>query len=198
MKVFQTLFCLGLFAFPVAKAQSQVDTEKAYVTTITKRSDKILAELQLADSVKYRQVRSIMVKQYLDLNNLQQQKNAEQVEQKRAELHKGYISKLSAELTPAEVEKIKDGMTYGVLPVTYKAYTDMIPALKDEEKAQIMSWLTEARELAMDGGSSEEKHKVFGKYKGRINNYLSGRGYNIQEERKNWEARIKASKPNGR
>ena len=198
MKLKQILICLGVLTCAVAKAQNPMDSEKAYVAAVTKRSDKVLAELQLADSVKYRQARDIMVQQYVELNNLQQQKNEEQAAQRRAELHKAYISKLSARLTPAQVEKIKDGMTYGVLPVTYKAYTDMIPTLKDEEKSQIMSWLTEARELAMDGGSSEEKHKVFGKYKGRINNYLSGRGYNIQEERKNWEARIKASKPNGR
>ncbi|MCF2501869.1 DUF3826 domain-containing protein [Dyadobacter sp. CY107] len=196
MKLKHILICIGLLACPLLKAQSQPDSEQAYIATVTKRSDKILAELQIADSVKYKRVREIMVKQYSDLNKLQE--SEEQTEQKRAELHKHYVSQLASQLTPAQVEKIKDGMTYGVLPVTYKAYTDMIPTLKDEEKSQIMSWLTEAREQAMDGGSSEEKHKVFGKYKGRINNYLSGRGYNIQEERKNWEARMKAFKSNGR
>ncbi len=39
-----------------------------------------------------------------------------------------------------------------------------------------MSLLWEAREHAIDGGSSEEKHAWFGKYKGRIiNNYLRRR-----------------------
>ena len=38
-------------------------------------------------------------------------------------------------------------MTYGVVMVTYKATVDMIPTLKEEEKAQIMAWLVEAREL---------------------------------------------------
>ena len=32
--------------------------------------------------------------------------------------------------------------------VTYKATVDMIPTLKEEEKAQIMAWLVEAREFA--------------------------------------------------
>ncbi|MCF0051820.1 DUF3826 domain-containing protein [Dyadobacter sp. LJ53] len=198
MKTKHILLCIGLLICPILKAQSQADSDKAYLATVTKRSDKILAELQIADSVKYKQVREIMAKQYVDLNNLQLQKSEEQIAQKRTELHQHYVAQLSAQLTPAQVEKIKDGMTYGVLPVTYKAYTDMIPTLKEEEKSQIMSWLKEARELAMDGGSSEEKHKVFGKYKGRINNYLSERGYNIQEERVNWEGRMKASKSNGR
>ena len=42
--------------------------------------------------------------------------------------------------------------------------------LTDEEKQQIMAWLKEARELAIDAESSKKKHEVFGKYKGRINN----------------------------
>ena len=191
------LLSIAMLTCASANAQSNPDNDKAYITNVTRRSDKILAGLQIADSAKYKQVKEIMVQQYVDLNDLEKDNNSEQVAQKRADLHKQFMAKLSAQLTPAQVEKIKDGMTYGVLPITYKAYTDMIPTLKEDEKAQIMSWLTEARELAMDGGSSEEKHKVFGKYKGRINNYLSSRGYDIQQERKNWEARQKASKSNG-
>jgi nucleotide-binding universal stress UspA family protein len=191
------LLSIALLTCALANAQSNPDNDKAYIATVTKRSDKILAGLQIADSAKYKQVKEIMVQQYVDLSDLEKDKNGEHAAQKRADLHKQFMAKLSAQLTPAQVEKIKDGMTYGVLPITYKAYTDMIPTLKEDEKAQIMSWLTEARELAMDGGSSEEKHKVFGKYKGRINNYLSSRGYDIQQERKNWEARQKASKTNG-
>ena len=40
-------------------------------------------------------------------------------------------------------------------------------SLSDEEKKQIMAWLIEARELAIDAESSNKKHEVFGKYKGR-------------------------------
>jgi hypothetical protein len=65
----------------------------------------------------------------------------------------------------------------------------MIPSLKKEEKDQIMSWLVEAREYAMDAESSDKKHWWFGKYKGRINNYLSAQGYDINAERKEWEQR---------
>ena len=43
----------------------------------------------------------------------------------------------------------------------------MIPTLKEEEKAQIMAWLVEAREFAMDAENSNKKHAAFGKYKGR-------------------------------
>ena len=72
----------------------------------------------------------------------------------------------------------------------------MIPSLTEGQKKYIMDCLIEAREHAMDAGSSDKKHWWFGKYKGRINNYLSAEGYDIQKERKEWEKRLKAEKEN--
>jgi hypothetical protein len=37
----------------------------------------------------------------------------------------------------------------------------------------------------MDAGTSKEKHAWFGKYKGKINNYLSAEGYNMKLAEKN-------------
>ena len=106
--------------------------------------------------------------------------------------HFGFIADLSLYLTDKEIEKVKDVMTYNVVNVTYKAQCDMIPTLKEEEKVQILSWLKEAREYAIDAESSKKKHETFGKYKGRINNYLSKRGYNLTKEREEWAKRVKA------
>jgi hypothetical protein len=69
-----------------------------------------------------------------------------------------------------------------------------VPALTSEQKATIYDWLKEARELAMDGESSDKKHAVFGKYKGRINNYLSAAGYDMKKEGEEWAKRIQAAK----
>ena len=41
-------------------------------------------------------------------------------------------------------------MTYRVLPITWKAYQDMLPNLTAEQKEKMYGWLVEARELAMD------------------------------------------------
>ena len=90
------------------------------------------------------------------------------------------------------IERVKDVMTFNVVKVTYEAHCDMIPTLKEEEKEQILAWLIEARELAIDAESSKKKHEVFGKYKGRINNYLAKRGYDLVKEREAWYERIKA------
>ena len=106
--------------------------------------------------------------------------------------HFAFPAALSLFLNDRQIEGVKDGMTYNVLHVTYSAQLDMIPTLKEEEKAQIYAWLVEAREYAMDAESSKKKHEAFGKYKGRINNYLSKRGYNLTKEREEWAKRVKA------
>ena len=46
--------------------------------------------------------------------------------------------------------------------------------------------------IVQDAENSNKKHAAFGKYKGRINNYLSKRGYDLVKERKAWYERIKA------
>jgi hypothetical protein len=87
---------------------------------------------------------------------------------------------------------VKNVLTYNVVKVTYDAQCDMIPTLKEEEKVQIMAWLKEAREFAIDAESANKKHEVFKKYKGRINNYLTKRGYDMKKEREAWGERVKA------
>jgi len=194
----------------VTKAQTETDFRK----TLHDRSVKIVNTLELKDSGKYNNVVDLLADQYFDLNKVHD-KTKESIatinslqlagdekssririeEEKKtsqlSELHKGFIANLQKMLTDEQIEKIKDGMTYRVMPVTFTAYQDMIPALTAEQKEKIYNWLKEARELAMDEGSSEDKHKVFGKYKGRINNYLSTQGYDMKAEEKGWQQRIK-------
>ena len=66
--------------------------------------------------------------------------------------------------------------------------------LKENEKLQILNWLKEAREFAIDASDSKSKHAWFGKYKGRINNWLTARGYDLKSERDGWNQRIEAAK----
>ena len=97
-------------------------------------------------------------------------------------------------LTPGQVDDVKDGMTFGRLKRDYQAQLDMIPSLTDEEKTQVMIWLREAREFAMDCGDSKQKHFWFDKYRGRTNNWLSSRGYDLKKEREQWQQRIEEAK----
>lgn len=222
MKNIFTCIMLAFLTGTTLKAQGHTDQEAVYTKTLTERAGKILNPIQLTDSAQYKKVRGVIVAQYRNLSAVHEEKKTKLLAEKEKNesdksvrdanlkvideatnvkllaLHKDYINELSASLTKEQVDLVKNGMTYDVLNVTYKAYQDMIPSLKTTEKEQILTWLTEARELAMDAGTSDGKHQIFGKYKGRINNYLSAAGYDLQKERKAWEERLKTAKSNGR
>ena len=173
--------------------------DASYVNTILTRSQKATDALGITWTPDGENVRNIVANRYFTLNDIYDERDslkktdkllaAATADSKLYRSHFGFDADLSAYLKPNEVVKVKDVMTYDVVRVTYKAYCDMIPTLTDEEKAQIMLWLIEARELAVDAESSNKKHETFKKYKGRINNYLSKRGYDIQQEREQWEQR---------
>ena len=173
-----------------------------YVNTILGRSQKVIDALGQSYTPKGANIRNIVANKYFELNDIYEERDelkktnkqlAEaQCDQKLYRSHFAFDSNLSKYLKPYQVEIVKDVMTYNVVKVTYDAQCDMIPTLTEEEKAQIMTWLKEAREYAVDAESSKKKHEVFGKYKGRINNYLSKRGYNLTKEREEWGKRVKA------
>ena len=206
-----------MLAFGTATANA-VELDKQgrdpqYVNTIIGRAQKVTDALGITGTDKGTQVLNIVANRYFKLNDIyserdsikkvagtltgdakkQKQQGAESTkDMKLYRSHFGFIADLSLYLTDSEVEKVKDVMTYNVVNVTYKAQCDMIPTLKEEEKVQILAWLKEAREYAIDAESSKKKHEAFGKYKGRINNYLSKRGYNLTKEREAWAKRVKA------
>ena len=193
---------------------NQEGRDPEYVTSIVNRSKKIVDKLGLPDQAKADDVTNIIANRYFKLNDIytvrdQKVDAAKQTltgDEKNAAIqaaqnekdaalyrcHFEFPADLSLYLTPAQITAVKDGMTFGVVKVTYDSHLDMIPTLTDEEKAQIMAWLIEARELAMDAETSNKKHEVFGKYKGRINNYLTKRGYDLKKEREAWYERVRA------
>jgi hypothetical protein len=177
--------------------------DSSYSRKVTERAGKIVAALGLPDSSSFYRVRTLVADQYFNLNVIYTERDAQlkqgsdkatvqqDVDGKVAKLHTAYLAKLGAVLSSGQVDKVKDGMTYSVLEVTYKGYQDELPNLTDEQKAYILTNLTEAREHAMDAESSEKKHAWFGKYKGRINNYLSAQGYDMKKAGEEWQKRIK-------
>jgi hypothetical protein len=157
--------------------------KKSYTVVVTERADKIVSALDIKNPNQSATVRDIIAQQYIDINNTEKDTAA------LHQLHVRYLSKLSAVLTTEQVTKVKDGMTYSILPVTYHAYLEMLPQLTPQQQQQIMAWLVEAREYAMDAGTSEKKHAWFGKYKGRINNYLSASGIDMKKAEADWKKR---------
>ncbi|WP_114782929.1 DUF3826 domain-containing protein [Botryobacter ruber] len=210
------------FSVPALPALSQSKTTArqeavAYQEVVKERADKIVATLSFADATKATRARDIIAEQYVNLRALQDTRDAkieavkkklgadkaaadartaainQKTDARVAKLHTRYLAKLSAELTPTQVDQVKDGMTYNALPITYRNYLAMLPDLTEEQKAQIHAWLTEAREHAMDGGSSKEKLAWFGKYKGKITNYLTAAGYDLKGAEAVWLTKVKKS-----
>ncbi len=203
----------ALLSLPLAsRAESSVNADPVLV----QRADKIVRSLALDDPEQGTRIRDIVASQYSSLRAIHEARdtaiaaaqNAATPEVKasalqsardtatarQSELHYAFLARLSAELNPAQVDAIKDGMTYGVLPNTYKVYQEMLPDLTPEQRTQILAWLIEAREHAMDAGTSKDKHAWFGKYKGRINNYLAKAGYDMKQAERDMFARQRAAR----
>lgn len=211
---------LSLLFFTVCISVRAIDLDKEnrdpkYVESIIGRSQKIVDKLELKDTKVAEEVRNVIANRYFKLNDIYEVRDAKVKKIKESGLtgeaknealkaaedekdaalyrsHFAFPADLSLFLNESQIETVKDGMTYGVVKVTYDSHLDMIPSLKEEEKTQIYAWLVEAREFALDAENSDKKHAAFGKYKGRINNYLAKRGYDLKKEREEWYKRIKA------
>ena len=185
-------------------ALAPADDEAKYTQAINKRADEIIATLGIADSPKSKVVHEVLVSQYRALRDWHDANDTRlkgsdtaqvaAIRQTLVPIHDHFLAKLSNDLTPEQVEMVKDKMTYGKVKVTYDAYVEIVQTLTPSQKTRILEWLKEAREEAMDGGSAEEKSAIFKKYKGRINNYLSTEGIDMKQKTKEWGARQKAKK----
>ena len=190
---------LSLFTI-TASAQVALKTEgqdPKYVETIKARAQKIVDGLQLQDAQKAENVCNIIANRYFLLNDIHAKYDKSQQDALQAELYKHHFelaSALAIYLNDEQIDAVKDGMTYGRLKRDYNAQLEMIPTLSDFEKQQILIWLKEAREYAMDAADSKGKHFWFDKYRGRTNNWLSSRGYDLKKERDAWMKRSEEQK----
>ncbi|TDD97804.1 DUF3826 domain-containing protein [Flavobacterium cellulosilyticum] len=219
MSIKKLSLSLLLFVFALCKISAQQYIDPEYIKVTNERAAKIVAELKLSDSEKENAVTNIIAQQYRDLSQIQDERDLKIEEVKSGtlskekknkkidklktkadrsigKLHKSYLKKLGSQLNDEKITAVKDGMTYGVVEITYTGYQDMLPNLTPAQKKYIYDNLVEARELAMDGGTSKEKHAWFGKYKGRINNYLSAQGYDLNKESTDWHKRLEEREKN--
>ena len=185
-------------------AATEAEKEAFYATTIENRVVDILKTLNLADEAKSNAVHDALVAQYHELRvrdaaidtrlkvdgkEVNYENRATQLAVQSKPLHDQFLAKLSASLTPEQVEQVKDLMTYNKVKVTYDAYCAMVSGLTDAEKAKILELLKAAREEAMDGGNAPEKSAIFQKYKDQINSYLDAQGHDTAKAFKDWAAK---------
>ena len=94
-----------------------------------------------------------------------------QIEAKQSALktmHDAFLAKLAAQLSPTQVETVKNKMTYNKTPVTFNAYCEIAAVLTEPQKARVLEMLKDARETAMDGRNAEDMSVVYKKFKGRL------------------------------
>jgi len=197
MKKLILLFAGALLSASALAADANMTPEQVaakYTATIEGRTADILKVLNLDDTNKIAGVHDAIMAQYRALNAWHSENDAKlkaskadtnavaQIRSSLKALHENFLDALAENLSPEQIEKVKDKMTYGKVQFTYQGYLTQYSNLSDENKAEILRLLKEAREEAMDGGSSNEKTAVFTRYKGKINNYLSKQG--IQSEKK--------------
>jgi len=195
------LSAAGALAQISTPAPSDAEKEAFYAKTIEYRVGDILKALNLTDDAKSNAVHDLLVTQYhalrvrdaaidtqlkVDGKEVNYENRAAQLAVQSKPLHDKFFTALADDLTPDQIEKVKDVMTYNKVKVTYDAYCQIVPGLTDAEKAKILDLLKAAREEAVDGGSAPEKSAIFQKYKDQINAYLDANGHDTAKALKDW------------
>ena len=161
-------------------------------TALNKRVTSIVDSLDLKDPAKEQRINTVIA---TDLRAVRDAHNAGL--QLDPEVHTKFIAGLQADLTPEQVETVKDKLTINKVPITFKTYHQIIPNLKPEDDAKILAWLKEAREKSLDEKNVDEMNPIFKKYKTEIQRYLDSQGYDWDKSYKAFvEAqKAKSSKP---
>jgi hypothetical protein len=147
-------------------------TTAASVAALEKRVAEIVAALQLNDAAKESRVREILT---IDLRTVRDSHNAgfAPAQSVRVNLNRG----LEAELTAEQVETVKNKLTVNKVPVTLKAYHQILPDLTAEEDSKIQELLKQAREDCLDVKNPDEMARIFKPYKTQIETYLIAQGH---------------------
>ena len=205
---------------PQAAAVPSASSDERDKATFEKHTKPVMDALKLDDAAKAAKVHDIMVAQFAawktwhDKNDTQIKELWNQFNKARSALnptnadsalaqidavyatfkpqHEAFIAKLSTQLTPAQIETVKDALTINKVKVTCHAYTEIFHGLTDEQNAFILKQLKAAREEAIDAGPMTEKSAFFKKYKIQIEAYLTAQGYDVKQSYKEFVAKQKA------
>ena len=179
---------LAISTFAAETNSPAADAEAKYTAAINGRTADILKILALTDADKAAKVRDTIIAQYRSLKAWHEENDAKlktakadtnavaQIRGSLKTLHASFLARLAENLSPEQIEQVKDKMTYGKVQFTFAGYASQYPGLSAANRQKILELLKQAREEAMDGGSAAEKTAVFTKCKGKINNFLSKQG----------------------
>ena len=139
---------------------------------LEKRVAAMVAAMELADPAKQERLRAVLT---ANLRAVRDAHNAGL--QLDPSVHKALIAGLQADLTPEQVDSVKDKLTVNKLPITFKVYHQILPNLKPADDAFILEQLQQAREESLDVKNADEMAPIFKKHKTEIEHYLNSHGY---------------------
>lgn len=214
-RIFSILILLLLSTTVMLAADIKLNTRNLPTDAVNearKKTAEIMDKLSLTNDSIRENIQIVITNRYLELREIHQnydernkkieamglpkEKAADELErsyyQYNSDLYRsrfGYIAWLSFYLNNEQVETIKDAMTYNLFQVRYNDFLDLLPNLTESDKNRVHHWLVEAREFSMDFETPRKMRQMFTKYRGRINNYLSSRGYDLRKATEDQEAR---------
>ncbi|MBN2182586.1 MAG: DUF3826 domain-containing protein [Sedimentisphaerales bacterium] len=164
---------------PKQVAQLKAAAPKATAASdeaLEKRVEGIVASLKLNDAAKETRLRDVL---RTNLKAVRDTHNAGFAPAKsvRQNLNKG----LNADLTPEQVDIVKETLTHGVMKRTFDAYHQIVPQLTAEDDKVILEILRQAREEALDVKNAREIGPVFEPFKTRIEQYITSQGHDWRQ-----------------
>lgn len=198
---------LLLFICFATNAQQHEVTD--YIVDINERASNIVSKLEVNDADK-KELESILIKEYVSIEKIESKRDSQLEKLKKtsideekkkvksaeiwtqykasiSKLHDSCLGKLSKKINESQIVQVKDAMTYQVMPKTYHNFLDMFQSLNDDQKKMIYNHLVEARENAMNVGTSKGQFAWFAKYRGKINNILASQGIELHYTSKAWQ-----------
>ncbi len=109
-------------------------------------------------------------------------------------VHDDLLTTLNKDLSPEQVELVLDKYTVGKVAFTMKGYKAIVPDLKPEEESQILIYLKQAREQAIDFKNMNQISAIFEIYKTKSEQYLNSNGRNWKQLYKSYTDAVKAKK----
>ena len=142
-----SLLVTAFFVAGIASGDDSAPQDAERIRVTTERAQKIVAKLGVDEEVQANRVRDLIARQYRDLSDIHAKRDAglaavkgeekseienakaavrKDAESEQFRLHYAFLAKLAVELTPSQVDHVKDGMTFGVVPITFQRYQELL------------------------------------------------------------------------
>jgi len=135
---------------------------------LEKRVRDMVSDLKLNDAAREERLHAVLI---TDLKAVRESHNAGFAPAKnvRQDLNAG----LAANLTPEQIDAVKEVLTHGQAKRTFDTYHQIIPELTAEDDKFILAKLNAAREEALDVKNADQLGPIFEPYKTEIEKYIT-------------------------